>query len=83
MKPVYSKAVAKAIGGMDNATKQRIKAAIEKLPEGDIKPLQGYGGKTHRLRVGGYRVVFRYETDEEGVQYPFIMEMDSRGDIYK
>lgn len=31
----YSKQAVKAIGGMDKRTKQRIKAAIEGLPEGE------------------------------------------------
>ena len=37
MEITYSKAAVKVINGMDRPTKQRIKAAIEKIPEGDIK----------------------------------------------
>lgn len=33
----YSKSAVKVINGMDRPTKQRIRAAIEKIPEGDIK----------------------------------------------
>ncbi len=52
MEITYSRASVKAIGSMDKATKQRIKAAIEKIPDGDIKPLKGCSG-VYRLRVGG------------------------------
>ena len=37
MEITYSKAAVKVINGMDRPTKQRIRAAIEKIPEGDIK----------------------------------------------
>lgn len=40
----YSKAAGKAIGEMDRPAKQRIKTAIEKLPDGDVKPLRGAKG---------------------------------------
>ena len=51
----YAKVAVKVIGGMDRPTKQRIKAAVEKLPEGDIKPFQGSPG-TYRLRVGTHGI---------------------------
>jgi mRNA-degrading endonuclease RelE of RelBE toxin-antitoxin system len=35
MKIIYSKKAVKAIAHMDKITKQRIKLAIEKLPDGD------------------------------------------------
>ncbi|MCI9455996.1 MAG: type II toxin-antitoxin system RelE/ParE family toxin [Oscillospiraceae bacterium] len=59
MNIIYSKSSVKVINSMDKATKQRIKAGIEKIPEGDIKPLQGIPG-TYRLRVGGWRILFSY-----------------------
>ena len=37
----YSKAAVKAIAAMNRKTKQRIKDAIEGIPQGDIKPLRG------------------------------------------
>ena len=40
MNIVYSKHAAKAISGMDSATKQRIWGGICKIPEGDIKPMK-------------------------------------------
>lgn len=59
---LYEKNAAKHISSLDKATKQRIKKAIEALPSGDVKKLQGY--KTdYRLRVGNLRVLFSIETD--------------------
>lgn len=56
----YSKRAVKAINGMDRPpTKQRIKKAIEYIPNGDIKPLKGYSG-SYRLRVGDWRIIFTY-----------------------
>ena len=83
MQPVYSNVAAKTINGMDRSTKKRIKEGIEKLPDGDVKPLRGYKDKSLRLRIGDYRVIFRYELDDNGIRYPFISEIDNRGDIYK
>lgn len=59
----YSKAAGKAIGEMDRPAKRRIKTAIEKLPDGDVKPLWGSKG-TYRLRVGDRRILFSYPADD-------------------
>lgn len=34
-------------------------------PQGDIKPLKGYKDGRHRLRIGQYRIIYRYDTDDE------------------
>ncbi len=52
----YAKRAVKAINSMDKPTKQRLKAAIEGLPAGDVKHLKGTNG-SYRLRVGWLRVV--------------------------
>lgn len=52
MKIAFSKESSKVIERMDKLSRQRLKAAIMKLPEGDIKRLQGTS-KNYRLRVGG------------------------------
>ncbi|MEH2933432.1 type II toxin-antitoxin system RelE/ParE family toxin [Acutalibacter sp. JLR.KK004] len=54
----------------------------EKPPKGDIKPMQGYSDGRMRLRVGGWRVVYRLEQDGR-VEVLLIMEIGNRGDIYK
>ena len=86
MRIEYSKAAVKALESYDRPTKQRIKAGIEGLtkkpPEGDIKPMQGYSDGRQRLRIGGYRVVYRYGA-EGTMEVLHIMAIGSRGDIYK
>lgn len=59
MQIVYLRAAVKTINSMDKTAKQRIKAGIEKIPVGDIKPLQG-SKESCRLRVGGWRILFSY-----------------------
>ncbi|MEL7609890.1 MAG: type II toxin-antitoxin system RelE/ParE family toxin [Bacillota bacterium] len=81
----YSKAAVKAIESMNSATKQRVKAGIEGLtqkpPLGDIKRLQGYQDY-YRLRVGKYRIIYRFLVDNS-VEVLYIIDIGSRGDIYK
>ena len=55
----YAKAAVKAIQSMERTTKQRIKSAIERIPDGDIRPLKGSHG-SYRLRVGTWRILFSY-----------------------
>ena len=71
---------------MDTVTKKCIKAGIEGLikepPQGDIKRLQGYDDGRKRLRIGKYRNIYNYY--EKGIiEILYIMDIDSRGDIYK
>lgn len=74
----YSKAAGKAIGEMDRPAKQRIKTAIEKLPDGDVKPLRGSKG-TYRLRVGDRRILFSYPADDTIL----IEKIGPRGEVYQ
>ncbi len=82
----YTKTAAKYIESLDKPTKQRIKAGIEGLtqkpPQGDIKRLQGYSDKRLRLRVGGYRVIYRYDLDGK-LEILQILDVDARGGVYK
>jgi len=74
----YSRAAVKVISGMDRPTKQRIRAAIEKLPEGDIKVLKGSKG-SYRLRVGDWRILFSYPEHD----IILIEKIGPRGEVYK
>ena len=58
----YSKNAVKYINAADKQTKKRLKEAIEKVPFGDIKKLQGIDNG-YRLRVGDLRVLFSIEDD--------------------
>lgn len=82
----YTKKAAKYINDLDRPTKQRIKSAIEGLtfepPKGDIKTMQGFTDGRKRLRVGKYRIIYSYLPDGEIVVL-YIMNIDTRGDIYK
>lgn len=82
----YSKAAVKAINAMDKPTKTRIRAGIlgltQKPPQGDIKPMQGYHDGRQRLRVGKYRIIYKYSL-EIALEILHIIDIGSRGDIYK
>ena len=60
MKITYAKQAVKAIGGMDRKTKQRMKIAIESLPqgqtaEGGLRQLSAAGGRLARPVFLSYR----------------------------
>ena len=82
----YARSAAKSLESLDKPTKQRIRKGIQGLtqkpPEGDIKTMQGYSDGRRRLRVGKIRVVHRYDT-EGHLEILHVMEIGSRGDIYK
>lgn len=78
MRIEYAHAAVKVINSMDRPTKQRIKAGIEKLPQGDIKPYKGSPG-TYRLRVGDWRILFSYPEDDTIL----IEKIGPRGGVYK
>ena len=82
----FAKAARKALESYDRPTKQRIKAGIlgltEKPPRGDIRRMQGYSDGRLRLRVGGYRVIFRFDQDGQ-LEILQIINIDARGGVYK
>lgn len=73
----YSKKAVKYINSTDRATKERLREAIEKMPFGDIKKLQGIKDG-YRLRVGDLRVLFTIEGD-----MIYIDNIIPRGQAYK
>ena len=54
----------------------------DKPPLGDIKTMQGDTDGRQRLRVGKYRIIYRYGFEME-LEILHIMDIGSRGDIYK
>ena len=72
----YSKQALKFLNKQDRPTKIRIVNAINRLPSGDVKKLQGTTG--YRLRVGDYRIIFDYN----GIVLA-IEKIDNRGQVYK
>lgn len=72
----YSKQAIKFLKKQDMPTRKRIVTAINLLPSGDVKSLQGRKG--YRLRVGSFRIIF----DVNG-SILLIEKIDNRGQIYK
>lgn len=83
----YSKSASKYIQSQTPKEKQRLKTIIDTnlktIPAtGDIKKLKGYSDGRMRFRVGGVRIIFRY--DEEGnLLILSVLDIGNRGDIYK
>lgn len=82
----YTKKALKFLSKLDSKSVARIKKAIAGLtlvpPEGDIKLMQGYTDGRLRLRVGGWRILYRYDA-EGALEVLFIIEIGNRRDIYK
>lgn len=80
-KVTYSKSVAKTILKYDKPTRERIYKALNQLPCGDVKRLQGYDSPPYfRIRIGDIRALFI--KDDIRVEI-FVFDLDNRGDIYK
>jgi len=76
---IFSKQAIKTINRMDTSTKQRIKFAIKRLPDGDTKQLNNRQIITYRLRVGDWRVLYSFEN-----AYTILIEkIAPRGQVYK
>lgn len=86
MKIKYSRDALKFLAKLDSKAVTRIRTAVHGLtkspPEGDIRPLQGFNDGRKRLRVGGWRVIYRYDQDGE-LEVLLIIDIGNRGDIYK
>ena len=51
-------------------------------PVGDIKTMQGYNDGRKRLRVGSWRVIYKNCREDE-IEILLVIDIGSRGDIYK
>lgn len=82
----YSKDSLKFLSKLDKKSVARIREAISGLtlvpPVGDIKPMQGYNDDRKRLRVGSWRIIYKYGIDNN-IEILFIIDIGNRGDIYK
>lgn len=77
MKISYSKQAVKFLKKQTPSVRERIQAAIRKLPKGDVIKLSGEQD-LYRLRVGDYRVII----DKQGTIL-YIKRIDNRGQVYK
>jgi len=86
LKIKYSRDALKYLDSQTKKSAQRIREAIAGLtknpPEGDIRPLQGYSDNRKRLRIGGWRIIFK-NTTERKLEILLIIDIGNRGDIYK
>lgn len=82
----YSKDALKFLSRLDAKSVNRIRTAIQGLtltpPVGDIKVMQGYTDGRKRLRVGSWRIIYKYGAENE-VEILFVIDIGNRGDIYK
>lgn len=82
----YSKDALKFLARLDKKSVQRIREAINGLtqtpPVGDIKTMQGYTDGRKRLRLGSWRIIYKYTAENE-VEILLVIDIGNRGDIYK
>lgn len=82
----YSKDALKFLAKLDKKSVTRIREAVAGLtlvpPVGDIKLMQGYNDDRKRLRVGSWRIIYKYGVDNN-IDILFIIDIGNRGDIYK
>lgn len=75
----YEKDCVKYLKKLDRNTQVRIIKAINQLPFGNVKKLQG-SFADYRLRVGDYRIIFN--KDDENILIS-IIKIAPRGEVYK
>jgi mRNA interferase RelE/StbE len=73
----YSRTAEKYLDAQTKVVQKRIMDAVDKLPSGDVKKLQGRDG--YRLTVGGFRVLFDF-IDDNVID---VVAIGPCGDIYK
>jgi len=85
LKIEYSKKAVKTIGKISNPFKQNIKEAIEKLPAGDVKKLQGHTSylTEHTRNKSGETEGSGFVKDKIANNGILIENIGPRGQIYK
>lgn len=71
-------AALKSLKRLSRPDRERIAAAIDRLPEGDVRKLRGVQ-QTWRLRVGDWRVLFALDRAERLVD---VLAIRPRGRAY-
>jgi mRNA interferase RelE/StbE len=77
----WSKGAQKDLRRLDASVAQRVIQAVTRLAEtgeGDVKKLKDMGGLM-RLRVGDWRVFFRFDTEQQLI---LALEVVNRRDAY-
>lgn len=80
--PDISKQSAKYLAKLEKAVYEKLKKAINDIPNGNIKPLQGYNSLL-RLDIDvnkvSYRIIFEWASNEQ----IHVLKIKPRGDAYK
>lgn len=76
--PKPSSQAKKYLESQDKKTKERIRKAIEGIPEGDIVPMEN-SENSYRLRKGDFRIIFHWVSDKQIA----IEKILPRGQVYK
>lgn len=76
---IYEKRCLKYLKKLDRNIQLRIIKAINQLPLGDVKRLQG-NTENYRLRVGSYRIIFSRDDEKLII---LIIGIAPRGEVYK
>lgn len=74
---IYKKKALKFIQRQPKNQQERIIEAIERLPQGDVIPVESTD--KYRLRVGDYRIIFQIDNDKPTIT---IVNAGNRGQIY-
>lgn len=77
-KVLLSRDAEKYLARLDKPMRRRIIEAIQNLPAGEVKKLQGI--EAYRLRVGDYRVIFEKDVRILAIH---VIKIAPRGQIYK
>lgn len=80
---ILEKKAVKFLAKQEKKIQERILTAINTHlskypPDGDLKHMEGHKG-LYRLRVGTYRILFRYDDD---LKYCYVEVIGNRGDVY-
>jgi len=77
-----SKQSAKYLARLEKSVYEKLKKAINDIPSGNIKPLQGYNSIL-RLDIDvnkvSYRIIFEWVDNEQ----VYVLKIKPRGDVYK
>lgn len=76
MQFIYSKQAIKFLSKQPKPVRKRIVMAIESLPRGDVRRLEGTDN--FRLRVGDFRVIF-----SKSGEVVDIIKIGNRGQVYR
>ncbi|WP_346658264.1 type II toxin-antitoxin system RelE/ParE family toxin [Endozoicomonas sp. 4G] len=74
----YTRRATKELAKIPEPDRSRIRRAVEKLPDGDIKKLQDEPG--YRLRVGNWRIIYEIQHNQLIIE---VVRVGPRGGIYK